>query len=147
MGHFGSYADFFTLQITHGARLFWLEAENIIQGYCIGRRAAHNISLEYLLSFFRAYKDKPKFSLVTHAVISHQDLNPIGYVGDDDLKSILPTMENENFLKNTILVIFGDHEIRFSGLRKTIQGTLEGLNGSRRSTQTSTAISSITPNY
>ncbi|XP_020613792.1 uncharacterized protein LOC110052015 [Orbicella faveolata] len=108
----------------HFARPFWLEAENIIQKYCIGGRAAHNISLEYLLSFFRAYKDKPKFSLITHAVISHQDLNPIGYV-DDDLKSVLQTMKNENFLKNTMLVIFGDHGIRFSGLRKTIQGKLE----------------------
>jgi len=108
----------------HYARPFWLEAENIIRSYCIGGRAAHNISLEYLLSFLRAYKDKPKFSLITHAVISHQDLNPIGYV-DDDLKSMLQTMANENLLKNTMLVIFGDHGIRFSGLRKTIQGKLE----------------------
>ena len=108
----------------HFARPFWLEAENIIQKYCIGGRAAHNVSLEYLLSFLRAYKDKPKFSLITHAVISHQDLNPIGYV-DDDLKSVLQTMESENLLKNTMLIIFGDHGIRFSGLRKTIQGKLE----------------------
>ena len=108
----------------HYARPFWLEAENIIRTHCIGGRAAHNISLEYLLSFLRAYKNKPKFSLITHAVISHQDLNPIGYV-DDDLKSMLQTMANENLLKNTMLVIFGDHGIRFSGLRKTIQGKLE----------------------
>ena len=108
----------------HFARPFWLEAENIIQKYCIGGRAAHNVALEYLLSFLRAYKDKPKFSLITHAVISHQDLNPIGYV-DDDLKSVLQTMESENLLKNTMLIIFGDHGIRFSGLRKTIQGKLE----------------------
>ncbi|XP_078368741.1 uncharacterized protein LOC144652563 [Oculina patagonica] len=108
----------------HYARPFWLEAEKFIDGYCIGSRASHNISLEYLLSFYRAYKDKPKFSLITHAVISHQDLNPIGYV-DDDLKSILQTFEKEGFLKNTLLIIFGDHGIRFSGLRKTIQGKLE----------------------
>ena len=108
----------------HFARPFWLEAENIIQKYCIGGRAAHNVSLEYLLSFLRAYKDKPKFSFISHGVISHQDLNPIGYV-DDDLKSVLQTMENENLLKNTMLIIFGDHGIRFSGMRKTIQGKLE----------------------
>ena len=108
----------------HFARPFWLEAENIIQKYCIGGRAAHNVALEYLLSFLRAYKDKPKFSFISHGVISHQDLNPIGYV-DDDLKSVLQTMENENLLKNTMLIIFGDHGIRFSGMRKTIQGKLE----------------------
>jgi len=108
----------------HFARPFWLEADKLLDNYCIGSRAAHNISLEYLLSFFRAYKSKPKFSLTTHADISHDDQNAIGYV-DDDLKSILQTLENENFLVNTLLIIFGDHGARFSDLRKTIQGKLE----------------------
>ena len=108
----------------HYARPFWLEADKLLDDFCIGGRAAHNISLEYLLSFFRAYKSKPKFSLTTHADISHDDQNTIGYV-DDDLKSILQTLENENFLSNTLLIIFGDHGARFSDLRKTIQGKLE----------------------
>ena len=108
----------------HYARPFWLEAEEIIDGYCIGGRAGHNVSLEYLLSFFRAYKDKPKFSLITHSAISHDDQNAIGYV-DNDLKSILETLEKESFLNNTLLIIFGDHGARFSDLRKTIQGKLE----------------------
>ncbi|KAJ7357526.1 hypothetical protein OS493_024331 [Desmophyllum pertusum] len=108
----------------HYARPFWLEAEKIINGYCIGGRAGHNISLEYLLSFLRAYKDKPKFSLITHSVVSHENLNTIGYV-DDDLKTILQTLEKESFLNNTLLIIFGDHGIRYSGVRKTIQGKLE----------------------
>ena len=110
----------------HYARPFWLEADKLalLNEFCIGGRAAHNISLEYLLSFFRAYKDKPKFSIITHADISHGDQNTIGYV-DDDLKSILQTLENENFLKNTLLIIFSDHGARYSDLRKTIQGKLE----------------------
>ncbi|KAL9978380.1 hypothetical protein ACROYT_G015885 [Oculina patagonica] len=108
----------------HYARPFWLQADNILGGYCIGGRAAHNISLEYLLSFYRAYKNKLKFSLITHADISHDDQNTIGYV-DDDLKSNLQTLERENFLNNTLLIIFSDHGARFSDLRKTIQGKLE----------------------
>ncbi|PFX24499.1 uncharacterized protein LOC111331587 [Stylophora pistillata] len=108
----------------HYSRPFWLEAENVIKGHCIGGRASHNISLEYLMSFYRAYKDRPKFSLVTHAVISHDDQNTIGY-SDDDLKTILQTMENESFLNNTLLIIFGDHGARFSNVRKSIQGKLE----------------------
>ncbi|KAJ7357528.1 hypothetical protein OS493_024333 [Desmophyllum pertusum] len=107
----------------HYARPFWLEAEEIINRYCIGGRASHNVSLEYLLSFFRAYKDKPKFSLITHD-IPHNNLNTIGYV-DDDLKRTLQTLEKESFMKNTMLIIFGDHGIRYSGVRKTIQGKLE----------------------
>ena len=108
----------------HFARPFWLEADKLLDNYCIGGRAAHNISLEYLLSFFRAYRDKPKFSLTMHADISHEDQNAIGYV-DDDFKGILQTLERENFLSNTLLIIFGDHGARFSDFRKTIQGKLE----------------------
>ena len=108
----------------HYSRPFWLEAENIIKGHCISGRASHNISLEYLMSFYRAYKDRPKFSLVTHAVISHDDQNTIGYT-DDDLKAILQTMEKEFFLNRTLLIIFGDHGARFSDVRKSIQGKLE----------------------
>lgn len=108
----------------HYARPFWLEVDKMIDGYCIGSRASHNISLEYVLSFFRAYKDKPKFALAMHAVISHDDTNTIGYV-DDDLKNILQTLEKEAFLDSTLLIIFADHGSRFSELRKTIQGKLE----------------------
>ena len=108
----------------HFGRPFWLEADKLLDNYCIGSRAAYNISLEYLMSFFRAYKNKPKFSIATHADISHDDQNTIGYV-DDDLKSMLQTLESENFLANTLLIIFSDHGARFSDLRKTIQGKLE----------------------
>ena len=108
----------------HYARPFWLEADSIINGYCIGSRASHNVSLEYLLSFFRAYKDRPKFALSTHAVISHDDPDAVGYA-DEDLKNIIQTLEKESFLKSTMLIIFADHGARFSDLRKTIQGKLE----------------------
>ena len=70
----------------HYSRPFWTEAENVTKSYYIGGRASLNISLEYLMSFYRAYKDRPKFSLVTHSVISYDDKNTIGYT-DDDLKN------------------------------------------------------------
>lgn len=110
----------------HFARPLWMEADNITQRlvHCIGGRAFHNMSLDYLVDFFRAYKQKPKFSFMLHAVISHDDLNKIGYV-DDDLKRTLQTLERESFLENTILIIFGDHGIRYTGIRKTLQGKLE----------------------
>ncbi|KAL9978381.1 hypothetical protein ACROYT_G015887 [Oculina patagonica] len=108
----------------HYARPFWLEAEKDLDNYCIGGRAAHNVSLEYLLSFYRAYKDKPKFSLTTHADISHDNINTIGYI-DDDLKTFLLILEKKGILSNTLLVIFADHGLRFASVRKTIQGKLE----------------------
>lgn len=108
----------------HYARPFWMEADNHINGYCINNRASHDVSLKYLLSLFRRYRDTPKFGFSSHAVISHDDPNTVGYA-DADLKSFLETFEKETFRNNTLLIIFADHGARFSDLRKTIQGKLE----------------------
>ncbi|KAJ7392248.1 hypothetical protein OS493_013626 [Desmophyllum pertusum] len=70
------------------------------------------------------YKDRPKFAFSSHAVISHDNVNTVGYA-DDDLKAFLQVFEKDSFLNNTLLIIFADHGARFSGLRKTIQGKLE----------------------
>ena len=108
----------------HYARPFWMEADKILRGLCINNRPSHDMSLKYLLSFFRRYKDRPKFGFSSHAAISHNDVNKIGYA-DDDLKAFLQTFKKESFLDNTLLIIFADHGARFSSLRKTIQGKLE----------------------
>ena len=108
----------------HYARPFWMEADKIMRGFCINNRVSHDASLKYLLSFFRRYKDRPKFAFSSHAAISHNDVNTIGYA-DDDLKAFLQTFERESFLDNTLLIVFADHGARFSSLRKTIQGKLE----------------------
>ncbi|KAJ7387790.1 hypothetical protein OS493_001134 [Desmophyllum pertusum] len=70
------------------------------------------------------YKDSPKFAFLSHGVISHDNVNTVGYA-DDDLKAVLQMFEKDSFLNNTLLIIFADHGARFSGLRKTIQGKLE----------------------
>jgi len=110
----------------HYARPFWIGASELMQNewLCINGRAAHDVSLKYLLSFFRSYKDTPKFAFSSHASISHNDPNMVGYA-DEDLKTFLQTFEKESFLNNTLLIIFADHGARFSDLRKTIQGKLE----------------------
>ena len=108
----------------HYARPFWMEADKLLTELCINNRPSHGISLKYLLSFFRRYKDKPKFGFSSHAAISHDDMNAIGYA-DEDLKAFLHAFEKESFLDNTLLIVFADHGARFSSLRQTIQGKLE----------------------
>ena len=108
----------------HYSRPFWLETEKVIKGLCINNRPSHNVSLNYMLSFFRRYKDRPRFAFSSHAEISHNYINTIGYV-EEDLKIFLQTFEQESFLNNTLLIIFSDHGARFSSLRKTIQSKLE----------------------
>ena len=108
----------------HYSRPFWLETEKVIKGLCINNRPSHNVSLNYMLSFFRRYKDRPRFAFSSHAEISHNYINTIGYV-EEDLKIFLQTFEQESFLNNTLLIIFSDHGARLSSLRNTIQGKLE----------------------
>jgi len=108
----------------HYARPFWIETDKLIKSHCVNNRPSHDMSLKYLLSFFRRYKDRPKFGFSSHAVISHNDINTIGYA-DEYLKAFLETFKEESFLNNTILIIFADHGARYSELRKTIQGKLE----------------------
>ena len=109
----------------HFARPFWIETDKVLVGKkCINNRPSHNVSLNYMLSFFRRYKHRPKFAFSLISELTHNDINPIGYA-DEDLKIFLQTLEQESFLNNTLFIIFGDHGIRFSGLRKTIQGKLE----------------------
>ena len=108
----------------HFSRPFWIETDKLLNEKCINNRPAHNVSLNYLLSFFRSYKNRPNFAFSSHASISHDDVNTIGYV-DEDLTTFLQTFQRESFEKNTMLIIFGDHGHRFAGLRKTIQGKLE----------------------
>ena len=108
----------------HYARPFWIETDKLVKGHCINNRASHDVSLKYLLSFFRRYKNMPRFAFSSHAVISHDNPNTIGYA-DDNLKAFLEAFEKESFLNNTMLIIFADHGARFSDLRKTIQGKLE----------------------
>ena len=108
----------------HFSRPFWIETDKLLNGKCINNRPAHNVSLNYLLSFFRSYKNQPNFAFLSHAALSHDDVNMIGYM-DDDLTTFLQTFQRESFEKNTMLIIFGDHGHRFASLRKTIQGKLE----------------------
>ena len=108
----------------HYSRPFWMAAEDVMQHYCINSRASHNVSFGYLLSYFRAYKSTPKFAFISHAAITHQNPNTIGYV-DEDFKVFLQRMKEESFLNSTFLIIFGDHGLRFSKWRKTVQGKLE----------------------
>lgn len=108
----------------HYSRPFWMAARDVLHNYCINSRASHNVSFEYILSYFRAYKTTPKFTFVSHDAISHDDSNTIGYV-DDDFKLFLQRMKKESFLNSTFLIVFSDHGPRFSEARKTIQGKLE----------------------
>ena len=109
----------------HFARPFWMAAADLgWEHFCINGRALHKVAFEYMLSYFRAYRNTPKFSFVSLAPLTHENINSLGYA-DDDFKILLHHLKKESFLNSTFLVVFGDHGPRFSALRQTIQGKLE----------------------
>ncbi|XP_073234705.1 uncharacterized protein [Porites lutea] len=109
----------------HFARPFWMAAADLgWEQFCINGRASHKVAFEYMLSYFRAYRNTPKFSFVSLAPLTHENINSLGYA-DDDFKILLQHLKEESFLNSTFLVVFGDHGPRFSALRQTIQGKLE----------------------
>ena len=106
------------------ARPFWMAAADLgWEHFCINGRALHKVAFEYMLGYFRAYRNTPKFSFVSLAPLTHENINSLGYA-DDDFKILLQHLKEESFLDSTFLVVFGDHGPRFSALRQTIQGNL-----------------------
>lgn len=66
----------------------------------------------------------PKFLLMHHALLSHDNLNDVQHA-DADFKQLLEGLNKDGLFKNTMVVVMADHGHRFSSLRATQQGQLE----------------------
>uniref|UniRef100_A0A0N4ZJB5 Sulfatase domain-containing protein n=1 Tax=Parastrongyloides trichosuri TaxID=131310 RepID=A0A0N4ZJB5_PARTI len=90
---------------------------------CYGNNKMHNIQLEYLNHFLRAYpNDVPLFALSWFTEIGHDYINQVEIV-DNDLRKFL--VKNKQKLDDSFLFILGDHGHRFDSIRKTTIGRLE----------------------
>lgn len=111
----------------HYGRPFWWaipSTEDSTHENCINAQAQHNLQLEYLKSFLDAYPDHPKFGFTFLGSICHQTLNTLS-IASRDIHKFLRTLARGNYLRNTMLVVMGDHGARFEGIRGTLQGKLE----------------------
>lgn len=107
-------------------RHFWLAASDHTNGNeynCLGTEPAYRKRFRNIQSFYKAYPEQRKFSF-SFFTIGHDDVNGLGYL-QDDLVKFLKDMKNSGYLDNTLLVIMGDHGIRYGAIRKTILGKLE----------------------
>ena len=72
----------------------------------------------------RAYKKVPKFGLAFLSSVSHNNMNSLkaaqGYI-----LQFFKSIREQGFLDNTILMVFGDHGIRYGDARVTMQSKLE----------------------
>ena len=119
---------FVTPPYHHFMRPFWLaiESEGLRDepGICSRDMSLANYTMEYLLSFFEAYKDTPKFAMGFLSYLTHAHPNHLSY-GDFDVLYLLSEMKSRGYLDNTLLVILGDHGSRNDDVRSTMQGKLE----------------------
>ena len=96
-----------------------------IKGHCLGSKAIYNVSLEAITSFFDAYPNTPKFGFHMNSdFCHHEDFNFISLV-EDRLLDFLKHMKEKNYLNNTILIVFGDHGLRYGFVRSTVLGRME----------------------
>ena len=114
---------FYNPPTDHFGRAGWLEGYKHTRGFCTGTQSTHNVSIKYLLSLLKRYKN-PKFAFLLFSGLTHDDQNALGYA-DEDLTNLLKQLKDNSAMDNSMIVIFGDHGYRFAGLRKTLQGKLE----------------------
>ncbi|XP_022807728.1 uncharacterized protein LOC111344742 [Stylophora pistillata] len=107
----------------HFSRFFW-EAAHVTSAHCIHSKKQHRIHFDYLRSFFKAYRERPKFGLFFLTDISHNNLKSI-YHCADDFSALLRDLSEGNFLNDTLLVVMSDHGFRYGDTRATFQGKLE----------------------
>ena len=112
----------------HYMRPFWLslemENERDEPGRCSKSESMVNHTLKYIKSFFDVYPTSKKFAFGFHSYLAHAHPNNLR-LAEDDLMWFLRTFVDNGYLKDTMLIIMGDHGSRNGEYRETIQGKLE----------------------
>ena len=103
-------------------RPWWIEIqETISHANRYSRACPHQYAIEYLKDFFNVYSDFNKFSMLVFSNLAHGELNSAALIDDD----IIDLFADETLKNDTVVIIFGDHGLRTSGFRSTVQGKLE----------------------
>ncbi|KAL3249711.1 hypothetical protein MRX96_055913 [Rhipicephalus microplus] len=82
------------------------------------------VVFDYLADFAEACDSRPHFGFAFAARLTHDTLNNAGYA-DAPSVHLLERLYSSGALKNTLLVFFSDHGLRFGPIRSTFVGKLE----------------------
>lgn len=115
---------FVDLPTTHYLRPFALARGLQPLVDCVDGRPTAQLFLDTLIHFWRKYRDHKHFSVNINASPSH-DKPELLYILDDLYLQFLETADNENLLKNTVLLLMSDHGVRVGKIRATTQGFVE----------------------
>ena len=112
----------------HYGRPFWLALEENRErdgpGLCSRSTSMVNYTLDYVLSYFPAYPNTPKFAFAFMSYLTHAHPNHLSYA-DNDIFRLLREFVDRNYNNNTVIILFGDHGSRNDDVRNTMQGKLE----------------------
>ncbi|CAK9291642.1 unnamed protein product [Gordionus sp. m RMFG-2023] len=106
-------------------RPFSLESDKLSEKEenCIRDKHEVLALLEYSRDLMISFKAWPYFCLTYTNRLTHDELNGIKFV-DEMLVNYFTDLFKANALENTLIVIFGDHGLRFGEFRETYIGTL-----------------------
>lgn len=92
--------------------------------HCWGSKMEVDVVFDYLADFAEAFQSKPHFGFAFAARLTHDHLNNAGYADAPSLR-LLRKLHFSGALRNTLLVFFSDHGLRFGKIRTTYVGKLE----------------------
>lgn len=93
--------------------------------HCLGNKMEMEVVYDYLRSFVHTMNTTRRFfAFVFLARLTHDVFNYAGYA-DEPTYQLLRHLDESKVLKNSLVVLFSDHGIRFGDIRKTYIGQFE----------------------
>ncbi|CAH0403710.1 unnamed protein product [Chilo suppressalis] len=90
--------------------------------YCVGATPRYQLMMNLTDQFLRL--DGKRFGFTFIADITHDDFNVIGSA-DNATVEFFRTFKDSGRMKDTLLIVMGDHGARYANVRSTLQGKLE----------------------
>ncbi|XP_028408934.1 uncharacterized protein LOC114531525 [Dendronephthya gigantea] len=91
--------------------------------FCYGSQKVHRYHFDIARQMYDLYRFRKKF-LFHFTDITHSDFNAAEYL-DEDLLDFLTEFHHKGHLRDTLLIVMGDHGWRYGDFRQTVQGKLE----------------------
>ncbi|XP_023229253.1 uncharacterized protein LOC111629573 [Centruroides sculpturatus] len=92
---------------------------------CFGETPKHLLLLNYADKFIKNYNSyRPYFGFIFFVELSHDYVSQVS-IADDDLTKWLRDKYENDYLNDTIFILFSDHGHRFDSIRTTLVGRIE----------------------
>ncbi|XP_050416804.2 uncharacterized protein LOC126830459 [Patella vulgata] len=92
--------------------------------HCVGDRFETDMILNYTKDFLKLYHKVPYFGFNFLSRLTHDSISNTASA-DTPYSNMFRDIDNQGLLKNTVLIFFSDHGMRFGEIRETYIGKLE----------------------